>query len=65
MGCGARFAGAGGGGTVWALGEIDDIKGLREKWAAILKGTKKGRILDCAVDPVGVREEGKAVKDIY
>ena len=65
MGCGARFAGAGGGGTVWALGEIDDIQGLREKWAVILKDTKKGRILDCAVDPVGVREEGKAVKDIY
>jgi D-glycero-alpha-D-manno-heptose-7-phosphate kinase len=59
MGCGARFAGAGGGGTVWALGEIDNIQVLREKWAAILKGTKKGRILDCAVDPTGVRDEGK------
>jgi len=58
MGCGARFAGAGGGGTVWAIGEIADIGGLREKWAAILKGTKKGRILDCDIDPVGVREEG-------
>ena len=65
MGCGARFAGAGGGGTVWAIGELDDIQGLREKWAAILKGTKKGRILECTVDPVGVREEGRAVNDIY
>jgi D-glycero-alpha-D-manno-heptose-7-phosphate kinase len=58
IGCGARFAGAGGGGTVWALGEIDDIQRLREVWVDILKGTKKGRILECAVDPMGVREEG-------
>ena len=58
VGCGARFAGAGGGGTVWALGEIDDIGELRGIWAHILKGTKKGAILDCAVDPIGVREEG-------
>lgn len=57
LGCGARFAGAGGGGTVWALGEIEDIERLRERWAGILKRTKRGRILDCAVDPVGVREE--------
>ena len=59
VGCGARFAGAGGGGTVWALGEIDDIQGLREIWAHILKGTKRGEILECAVDPIGVREEGR------
>ncbi|UCH00395.1 MAG: galactokinase [Deltaproteobacteria bacterium] len=58
LGCGARFAGAGGGGAVWALGEIDDIRQLREIWAHILKGTKKGGILECAVDPIGVREEG-------
>ncbi len=57
-GCGARFAGAGGGGSVWALGQVDDIRELREVWAHILKRTKKGAILDCAVDPVGVREEG-------
>ncbi|NVM24456.1 MAG: galactokinase [Desulfobacterales bacterium] len=58
VGCGARFAGAGGGGTVWALGETDAIGELREIWAHILKGTKKGGILECAVDPAGVREEG-------
>ena len=58
VGCGAKFAGAGGGGTVWALGEIDDIGELREMWTHILKGTKKGGILECAVDPIGVREEG-------
>jgi D-glycero-alpha-D-manno-heptose-7-phosphate kinase len=54
-GCGARFAGAGGGGTVWALGEINTIQRLREIWAHILKGTKKGGILECTVDPIGVR----------
>ncbi len=58
-GCSARFAGAGGGGTVWALGEIDDIQRLREIWARILKRTKEGRILECAIDPIGVRQEGR------
>ena len=54
-GCGARFTGAGGGGTVWALGEIDTIQSLKEIWTHILKGTKKGGILECAVDPIGAR----------
>ena len=53
-GCGARFTGAGGGGTVWALGEIDAIEKLREIWTHTLKGTKTGRILECNVDPIGV-----------
>jgi len=57
IGCGARFAGAVGGGTGRGLGEIDGIQHLREIWAHILKGTKKGRILECTVDPAGVREE--------
>jgi len=61
-GCGARFAGAGGGGSVWALGEIDRMQELRETWAHILKGTKRGGILECAVDPIGVREEGRDAK---
>jgi D-glycero-alpha-D-manno-heptose-7-phosphate kinase len=54
-GCGARFAGAGGGGTVWALGEPDRIDKLRIKWADILKATKQGRVLECTVDPVGAK----------
>jgi D-glycero-alpha-D-manno-heptose-7-phosphate kinase len=53
-GCGARFTGAGGGGTVWALGEIDAIARLREIWTHTLKDTKTGGILECNVDPVGV-----------
>jgi len=54
-GCGARFAGAGCGGTVWALGEKDRIQRLREKWAAHLKPIRGARVLECAIDPVGVR----------
>jgi len=53
-GCGARFTGAGGGGTVWALCEIDAIARVREIWTHILKGTKTGGILECNVDPIGV-----------
>jgi D-glycero-alpha-D-manno-heptose-7-phosphate kinase len=64
MGCGARFAGAGGGGAVWALGEIDAIHRLRQRWAHILEGAKEGRIMECAIDPMGVREEGKYDREL-
>ena len=56
-GCGARFAGAGGGGTVWAVGEVYEIERLRETWTDILKDTENGRMLECALDPIGVRGE--------
>jgi D-glycero-alpha-D-manno-heptose-7-phosphate kinase len=54
-GCGARFAGAGGGGTVWALGEMDRIRDLRKIWEGILTPIRGGRVLDCAIDPRGMR----------
>ena len=54
-GCGARFAGAGAGGSVWALGEIKNIRRLRKRWEETLKTVKDARILDCEVDPHGVR----------
>ncbi|MFC1868916.1 galactokinase [Thermodesulfobacteriota bacterium] len=54
-GCGARFAGAGAGGSVWALGEPDRIGRLREVWRTTLTHIKDSRILDCVIDPVGVR----------
>jgi D-glycero-alpha-D-manno-heptose-7-phosphate kinase len=57
LNCGARFAGAGGGGSVWALGETDAIERLRGVWKGILKTTRHGRILDCTIDPDGVRAE--------
>ncbi len=53
LGCGARFAGAGSGGSVWALGDIDRIQALREVWARTLARVQGGKLLDCAVDPRG------------
>jgi len=54
-GCGARFAGAGAGGSVWALGKIDRIGQLRKIWGNTLAPIRGAGILDCAVDPTGVR----------
>jgi len=54
-GCGARFAGAGACGSVWALGEkkrIKELKGICGSTPAPIRGAG---ILDCAVDPRGVR----------
>jgi D-glycero-alpha-D-manno-heptose-7-phosphate kinase len=53
-GCGARFTGAGAGGSVWALGEPDNIKTLRRKWQMELDKIRGARILDCSVDASGV-----------
>jgi len=55
MGCGARFAGAGRGGSVWALGEPHIIKGLRKRWEMLLAPVKGARVLDCTIDHAGVR----------
>ncbi len=54
-GCGARFSGAGAGGSVWALGRRDRIDALRGIWEKMLAGMKGGKLLDCRVDPCGVR----------
>jgi len=54
-GCGARFAGAGAGGSVWALGEIKRIQVLKNIWRSTLAPIRGAGILDCAVDPRGVR----------
>jgi D-glycero-alpha-D-manno-heptose-7-phosphate kinase len=53
-GCAARFAGAGAGGTVWALGEPADIDRLKSRWYRNLSGIKGAQLLRCAVDPRGV-----------
>jgi D-glycero-alpha-D-manno-heptose-7-phosphate kinase len=55
VGCGARFAGAGGGGTVWALGELNRIRDLRKIWEGTLAPIKGGRILECEIDAIGMR----------
>jgi D-glycero-alpha-D-manno-heptose-7-phosphate kinase len=53
-GCGARFTGAGGGGCVWALGEIENIDTLRRIWENILKRRKDAFVLDSRIDRKGV-----------
>ena len=55
MGCGARFAGAGGGGSLWAVGEKDRIRDLRGMWNKTLGPVRGGRVLECAIAPNGMR----------
>lgn len=54
-GCGARFAGAGAGGSVWAIGEKKRIQELKNIWRSTLAPIRGAGILGCAVDPRGVR----------
>ena len=54
-GCGARFAGAGVGGSIWALGGIKDIQKLKKQWENTLAPIKGAKVLDCKVDSIGVK----------
>ena len=54
-GCGARFAGAGAGGSVWALGEKKRIQELKNIWRSTLESIHGAGVLDCRVDSRGVR----------
>ena len=53
-GCGARFTGAGGGGCIWALGEIENVDRLRPMWEETLSTRKEACLLDVAIDTKGV-----------
>jgi D-glycero-alpha-D-manno-heptose-7-phosphate kinase len=53
-GCGARFAGAGAGGSLWAIGEASAIGRLRLAWRQTLASVPGAGILDCRIDPRGV-----------
>ncbi|MFP4194485.1 MAG: galactokinase [Desulfobacterales bacterium] len=55
--CGARFAGAGGGGCIWALGSAKDISRLRKKWSAVAARRTGVKILDAGVDAQGVKSQ--------
>ena len=55
--CGVRFAGAGGGGCVWAIGRPDAIAALRPKWEKLLAQDKEARLLPFGIDTDGVRVE--------
>ena len=52
--CGARFTGAGGGGCIWALGDIKHIDSLRPMWEEILLSENEGRLLDVNIDSQGL-----------
>jgi len=54
-GCGARFTGAGAGGSLWAIGDVEHIDALKERWGARLSKIKGAGILACGVDPSGVK----------
>ncbi len=55
LGCGARFAGAGAGGSVWALGMPHAISRLKALWSELLMQTENGRILPASIDGLGVK----------
>ena len=54
-GCGARFTGAGGGGCMWALGEIENVDRLRPLWEETLSIRKEACLLDVKIDTTGVQ----------
>lgn len=53
-GCGARFTGAGGGGCLWAIGDVDAVAALKPLWARRLAARPSAGLIDCHVDPLGV-----------
>ncbi|MCP4370220.1 MAG: galactokinase [Deltaproteobacteria bacterium] len=57
--CGARFTGAGGGGCIWALGEIDSIDRLKIIWQELLSTRKGACLLDVKIDSKGLKLEDK------
>lgn len=52
--CGARFAGAGGGGCIWALGAFADIQKLKNEWKEILQTHEAAQLLPVTVDTRGL-----------
>ena len=53
-GCGARFAGAGGGGCIWALGPVATMDRLRDTWGRRLESIPDARLIDVDIDGSGV-----------
>ena len=53
-GCGSRFTGAGGGGCLWALGDITKIDRLRPVWEEILSERPEACLLECDIDTEGL-----------
>lgn len=53
-GCGARFTGAGGGGCLWAVGEIENIDRLKPLWEKTLSAREEACLLDVKIDSKGL-----------
>jgi len=51
---GARFTGAGGGGCVWAIGNKENIKDLKQDFNKLLSNEKEAKVIDTAVDSKGI-----------
>ncbi len=56
-GCGARFTGAGGGGCLWAVGEIENIDRLKPLWEKTLSAREEACLLDVKIDSKGLAFE--------
>jgi D-glycero-alpha-D-manno-heptose-7-phosphate kinase len=52
--CGARFTGAGGGGCLWAIGEIENIDRLKTLWEKTLLAREEARLLEVEIDSKGL-----------
>ena len=52
--CGARFTGAGGGGCLWAVGEIENIDRLRPLWEKTISAREEAALLDVKIDSKGL-----------
>lgn len=52
--CGSRFTGAGGGGCIWALGDVKDIDSLRSIWEEILSSENEAFLMDLKIDSKGL-----------
>jgi D-glycero-alpha-D-manno-heptose-7-phosphate kinase len=52
--CGGRFTGAGGGGCIWAIGEISAIDPLRNTWENILADNPDAHLLNVQIDSDGL-----------
>ena len=52
--CGVRFTGAGGGGCIWALGDVEDVDKLKRTWEVMLPTKEGACLLDAKIDSRGL-----------
>lgn len=53
-GCAARFAGGGGGGCIWALGEPSAAEFVRTEWASTAASSAGAALINATVEPRGL-----------